>query len=238
LYNLYYTSEPGVSKNIEINILYLTTIIVYYTNIRPRDGEQRVLPFAVVTAFDLLALFIFLFKRQIGRWHKTCTSDIEQGHIRPEGIDDALATPGRGDEQREQDGLRAMPAIRGLPVMQDLGYDIPHPERNVSMDAETLRLGQPGGLAADGRRSDLVMESGDPRRPFAGGQVAVPRYNEWTAGPMPAGRGEDPVDQQPSQAKRRSGFSIAVGMDSGFGDVPCRAQSDHRALWSTPSTPP
>ena len=34
-----------------------------------QDGGRRVLPFALVTTFDLLALFIFLSQRQIGHWH-------------------------------------------------------------------------------------------------------------------------------------------------------------------------
>jgi hypothetical protein len=57
-----------------------------------QDGEQRVLPFALVTTVDLLALFIFLFQRQIGHWHDILTSDIEQGHLRVGSIDDALVT--------------------------------------------------------------------------------------------------------------------------------------------------
>jgi hypothetical protein len=57
-----------------------------------QDGEQRVLPFALVTTVDLLALFVFLFKKQIGHWHDILILDIEQGHLKVGDIDDALVT--------------------------------------------------------------------------------------------------------------------------------------------------
>jgi hypothetical protein len=74
-----------------------------------QDGEQRVLPFAVVTAVDLLSLLIFLLQRQIGRWHDILTLDIEQGHFGVEEEDAAATQVGGPDEQREQRDFDARP---------------------------------------------------------------------------------------------------------------------------------
>ena len=64
-----------------------------------QDGEQRVLPFALVTTVDLLALFVILFKKQISHWHDI----LKQGHLKAGDIES------RGNEQVEHRDFGARP---------------------------------------------------------------------------------------------------------------------------------
>jgi hypothetical protein len=203
-----------------------------------RDGEQRVLPFALVTTVDLLALFIFLFQRQIGHWHDILTSDIEQGHLRAGSIDDASVTlVGRGNEQVEHRDFGGRPDTPQSEIhqilMQASGYDIDainSSGRDVgSSGINTVRwnprsvVGQSGGPAAG--RFDQRWDGGETSGRFTGAEAAM-------RGPSNIGWGTEMVqsvsegqevgraDLELGQQEQRSGFFIDGGMnidsDSGF----------------------
>ena len=117
-----------------------------------QDGEQRVLPFALVTTIDLLALFIFLFKKQIGHWHDILILDIEQGHLKAGDIDDASATlVDRSNAQVEHHNFSARPetpqnemAMRG-PSNVRLCTGMVHPgseDQEMEEGQADLELGQ------------------------------------------------------------------------------------------------
>jgi hypothetical protein len=182
-----------------------------------QDGEQRVLPFALVTTFDLLALFVFLFKKQIGHWHGILISNIEQGHLKAGSVDDASVTlMGQGNEQVEHHDSGARPdtprsEMRQIQVMQN--------PRSV--------VGWSGGPAAGGRGFSQILDSGETRRRFAGAETA-------TQGPSNVGWGtrmvrstnegevmeEGRADLGLGQQEQQRGFFIDLGMEidneSGF----------------------
>ncbi len=162
--------------------------ILWYKPIQ--DGEQRVVPFALVTAFDLLALFIFLFQRQIGHWHDIFTSDIEQAHLRAESIDGASVTfvgQGSGQVEHRDFGARLdtpLGEIRRNQVMQDLDHDfnvVNRSRRDIgsSISMDTIRLnprsvvGRSSGLAADGIGLDQGLDGGETSGRFAGAEAPM-----------------------------------------------------------------
>ncbi|KFY64309.1 hypothetical protein V496_03340 [Pseudogymnoascus sp. VKM F-4515 (FW-2607)] len=94
-----------------------------------QDGEQRVLPFALVTAFDLLDLLIFLFQQKISRWRDALIPDAEQGHPRPYGKHNPSMTQENTDaEQPQRSPVSEMPepseSERRRQTLDELGYNI------------------------------------------------------------------------------------------------------------------
>jgi hypothetical protein len=187
--------------------------VLWYTP--TRDGEQRVLRFAVVTAFDLLALLIFLFERQIRHWHDVL-DDIEQGH-QGGSIDDISAiVAGQGDEQLEQNDLGARPE-------HELGYDM-NLRNVVSIGNETIRAndsGRPGG-PIDARSSDLRIGSRKPIRTLGGDEVAMRRNDTgWANEQMrPVSAEQEVADRELGQPQRAFSNYIDLGTTSGDIHVP------------------
>lgn len=205
-----------------------------------RDGEQRALPFALVTTVDLLALSIFLFQRQIGRWHDILTSDVEQGHLKAGDIDDVSVTlVDQGNEQVEHRDFGARPEtlqseIHPYQLMQESGYGInvingSRSNVDSSISIETVRLnpqsvvGRFGEPAAGGRGFDQGLESGGR---FAGVEVDMrgPSNVGWGTGmiqPVSESQGMDEgradlellQQQRQQQQQQQSGFVIDLGVD-------------------------
>jgi hypothetical protein len=212
-----------------------------------RDGEQGVLPFALVTTVDLLALFIFLLQRQISHWHDILTSDIEQGHLRGRSIDDPLATlVSQGNEQVEHRNFGGRPdtpesEIHQIQVMQESGYDIDginHSGRDVSSSAgiNTIRwnprsvVGPFGGPAAGGRVFDQRLDGGETGGRFTdqrldGGENSG-RFTEVAMrGPPNVGWGTGMVQEEADLELVQREFIIDVGMDNSYSEdeTPCPA---------------
>ena len=187
-----------------------------------RDGEQRVLSFALVTTVDLLALFIFLLQRQISHWHDILTSDIEQGHLRGRSIDEPLATlVSRGNEQVEHHNFGGRPDTPESEIHQ-----IINAERDVSSSAgiNTIRwnprsvVGPFGGPAAGGRVFDQRLDSGETGGRFTEVAMQGPPNVGWGTGMV---QEEDQADLEPVRRK----FIIDVGMDNSYSEdeTPCPA---------------
>lgn len=188
----------------------------------------------MVTAFDLLDLFIFLFQRQIGHWHGILTSDIEQGHLRAEIPDDAsVALVGRGNEHVHHGNLGARPEpsqneIRRLRIMQELGYDVNAINRSGravddSICFESHSAGQGSSIQAPGRGFDQRLDGGEAGERFAGDEVATQRPESvgWNAGmvkPVCESQEMEEVDLELHRHQRQSGFFIDLGASavSGF----------------------
>jgi hypothetical protein len=202
-----------------------------------QDREQRVLPFAVVTTFDLLALLIFLFQRQIGRWHDILTSDIEQGHVRAGGLDGESATlVSQGNEQVEHRDVSARPEtprseIRRRQVMQELGYDINAINRSGRDVGSSITRPNPrsvDGRSGGGRLSSRIGADEASGR-FTGADVAMQRPESvgWTTRTLqplrePQEMDDGPADLERDPPERPGEFFISLGMDAGasrFGDI-------------------
>jgi hypothetical protein len=172
-----------------------------------RDGEQRVLPFALVTTFDLLTLFIFLFQRQIGHWHDILTSDIEQGHLRAGSIDGASVTL----EHRDFGARPDTPQSEISQIQEELVYDIDAINRSgrevgSSTGIDTIRLNPRSVVGGFGQRmysSNVGWNTGMVQSVSEGQEMEEVR-----------------ADLGLGQQERRGGFFIDVGMDidsdSGF----------------------
>ncbi|KAH8674855.1 hypothetical protein BGZ60DRAFT_404944 [Tricladium varicosporioides] len=186
-----------------------------------QDGEQRVLPFAVVTAFDLLALFIFLFQRQIGHWHDILTSDIEQGHLRGENRNDAsVALIGQDNEQVHPGDPDEM---HRLQIMHELGYDVNAINRSGRAVGDSTvfdsRSKQPGiQVSGDGGcGTKLDRRSGGSADP----EVPIQRSRSvgWNAGVVPptcASQEMEEADLGLRPQQRRSGLLIDLNGGAGF----------------------
>jgi hypothetical protein len=149
----------------------------------------------VVTAFDLLDLFIFLLQRQIGHWHDILTSDIEQGHPRAEIPDEAsVALVGRGNKQvHHRDlGARLEPSQNEMyrfRILQEAGYDINAincSRRDVddSICFDACNVGQRSGLQDPERGLNQRLNGNEARERFAGVKVVTQRPESvgWDAG--------------------------------------------------------
>jgi hypothetical protein len=183
-----------------------------------RDGEQRVLPFVLVTTVDLLALFIFLLQRQIRHWHDILTSDIEQGRLRARSIDDPLATlVSQGNEQVEHPDFGGRPdtpesEIHQIRVMRESGYNIRtiHPSgRDVSSSAgiNTIRWNPLSGTAAGDRGFDQRLDGGETSGRFTEVAMRGPSNVGWGTRMV---REEDQANLEPG----RQEFIIDEGMDN------------------------
>lgn len=186
-----------------------------------RAGEQRVLPFALVTVFDLLALLIFLFQRQIGRWHVNLTSDIEQAHGGPgitTGKDKGQVRPRDAGAEPETPQTEAR-----LRVMDELGYDLRAVNR-CGTGAGTL-LTQPnrrngvrlGGEGSGGSDPMAVGDQSGGRFTSAATAVQSPRSAGWsfTALHPVQEMGDDSEILELDQPPRWSGVILSLGMDAG-----------------------
>ena len=199
-----------------------------------QDGEQRVLPFAVVTAFDLLDLFIFLFQRKIGHWHDVLTSDVEQGHLKVETPDDAsVALVGQDNEQVHHGNLSARPEpsqneIHRLRIMQELGYDINAVNRSGravadSVDFDPRSAGEQSGIQVSGGRGfGQTLDGREAGGRSASAKVATnrPKSVEWDSGMLQTmcEREVEEVEEAESNLRpqqRQSGLFINLGMGAG-----------------------
>lgn len=239
-------SLSSIINSLLIHPLSFLLAILWYEP--TRDGAQCVLPFALVTTADLLALLIFLFNRQISHWHDVLTWDTEQG----QDIDDASVTfVGRGNEHVERRDLGARPEtpqseLRRLQALQESGYDIDAINRlqrgtGSSNGIDTIGLnprsvvGRSSGPAAGGRGFDPRLDCDEPNGRFAGAEAAMQRSSNIGWGHRmvrPISEGEMMEEGRASlelgQQVRRSGIFINLGLvvdndaDSGFETIhPC-----------------
>lgn len=182
-----------------------------------RAGEQRVLPFVLVTAFDLLALLVFLFQRQIDRWRVVLTPDIEQacgaaGEVEGKGQESLRSAAAEPETPQTEARLR---------VMDNLGYNVRAVNR-AGLGAPSLltrpRSGNTVQLSDGSGGSDLVTvgNAASRRRPSA----AITALSPTSAGLSFAAlhsvqeMGDDEIVRgQPP--KRFSKMILALGMDGG-----------------------
>lgn len=186
-----------------------------------QDGEQRVLPFAVVTALDLLDLFIFLLQRQIGHWHDILTSDIEQGHPRAETPDEASVLVGRGNKQvHHRDlGARLEPSqneMHRLRILQDINAT--NFDDSICFDA--CNVGQRSGLQDPDRGLNQRLDGGEAGERFPGAEVVTqqPESVGRDAGMVQPVRQEmEEVDLNVHSRRRQSRCFIDLGTGAGPG---------------------
>jgi len=213
-----------------------------------RDGEQRILPFALVTTVDLLTLLIFLFQRQIGHWHNILTSDIKQGHFRAGSIDDTFVCQGNEQVRHPNFGARPdIPRSKIRQIQEELVYDI---DAVIHSGVDTIGsnhrsiAGQFDRSAAGGRGFGQRFDNGETSRRFAGAEVAMrgPSNVGWgTRMVQPVSEDQEIEQLQPTsesqeieevrtdlhldqQERRQSGYFIDVGIedvnsDSGSGII-------------------
>jgi hypothetical protein len=188
----------------------------------------------VVTTFDLLDLFIFLFQRQIGHWHDILTSDIEQGHLRVGTPDDAsVALAGRDHEQVHHGDLSARPEpsqneMHRLRIMRELGYDMNAINRSGravgdSVDFDPRSAGEQSGVQVSGGRGfGQTLDGREAGGRSASAKVTTnrPESVEWDSGMLQtlcerevAEAEEADSNLRPQQ--RQSGFFIDLGMGAG-----------------------
>jgi hypothetical protein len=183
-----------------------------------RVGEQRVLPLAIVTTFDLLALLIFLFRRQIGRLHANHASDIEQGRTI------AQDNEGLGKEQVERrtaDGKPETPPSERLQIqaMRNMGYDISAVNR-CGRDFGSLIVSSRGSA---NRQSGVPARSGSsqsPGGPIATEEVIQSPGSAWPMGTLQPVRevqemGDGSQIPKLYQPRRVSTLVLGLGMDAG-----------------------
>ncbi|KFZ18718.1 hypothetical protein V501_01056 [Pseudogymnoascus sp. VKM F-4519 (FW-2642)] len=119
-----------------------------------QDGEQRVLPFALVTAFDLLDLLIFLFHQKISHWRDALIPDEEQGHPTPCGKHNpSIAQANTDVEQPQRSSVGETPepsqSERRRQTLDELGYNI----------SALHRAGRPVTSIASDPWSDVIQQS-------------------------------------------------------------------------------
>ena len=125
-----------------------------------QDGKNCVLPFGLVTTFDLLAFLLFLLQTHIYRWRGILTSDVEQGHLKARIDDASVRLAARDNGQVERRGPATTPETRRLQVVQGLGYDIDAINRSASNHRSVVD--QPG-WPTDGGRVDERLVGGRAR---------------------------------------------------------------------------
>ena len=183
-----------------------------------RTREQRVLLFALVTVLDLLALLIFLFQRQISRWHVTLTSDIEQAH----GGGGVTTGEDKGQVRpRDAGGEPETPQTEArLRVMDELGYD-PRAVNRCGTGTGSLQPNRRNSvlLGGEGSGGSDPMVGGLPGRRLSSAAAAVqsPRSAGWpfTALHRVQEIGDDSEVPELDQPARWSGVILSLGMDAG-----------------------